>query len=227
MEKNVKAELLVVDDHSLILEGICKIVNKMPEVTVADAVTSGKQAIKLIEERDYDVYILDISIPDISGFELIAKIRELNDQARIVVNTMHEEIWMVNRLVQCGVNAVILKSSAHAELVAAIRSVLRGESYTCPRFASILQKLNSSSSSVQPKNAPTRRERDVLEAEIYVFAYCSKQLYYYFNKKSRVLLKISENTVETFRKRLISKFGAKNAIDMVVKAVSQGWIKLD
>ena len=117
MEKNVKAELLVVDDHSLILEGICKIVNKMPEVTVADAVTSGKQAIKLIEERDYDVYILDISIPDISGFELIAKIRELNDQARIVVNTMHEEIWMVNRLVQCGVNAVILKSSAHAELV--------------------------------------------------------------------------------------------------------------
>lgn len=126
MEKNVKAELLVVDDHSLILEGICKIVNKMPEVTVADAVTSGKQAIKLIEERDYDVYILDISIPDISGFELIARIRELNDQARIVVNTMHEEIWMVNRLVQCGVNAVILKSSTHAELVAAIRSVLRG-----------------------------------------------------------------------------------------------------
>mgnify|MGYP000832652786 CR=1 FL=1 len=57
MEKNVKAELLVVDDHSLILEGICKIVNKMPEVTVADAVASGKQAIKLIEERDYDVYI--------------------------------------------------------------------------------------------------------------------------------------------------------------------------
>ena len=134
MEKNVKAELLVVDDHSLILEGICKIVNKMPEVTVADAVTSGKQAIKLIEERDYDVYILDISIPDISGFELIAKIRELNDQAKIVVNTMHEEIWMVNRLVQCGVNAVIPKSSAHAELVAAIGSVLRGTSEDICQF---------------------------------------------------------------------------------------------
>ena len=214
MEKNVKAELLVVDDHSLILEGICKIVNKMPEVTVADAVTSGKQAMKLIEERDYDVYI---SIPDISGFELIDKIRELNDQARIVVNTMHEKIWMVNRLVQCGVNAVVLKSSAHAELVAAIRSVLRGESYTCPRFASLSQKLNSSSSGLQPKDAPTRRERDVLEA-------VAKGMN---THEIAVLLKISENTVETFRKRLISKFEAKNAIDMVVKAVSQGWIKLD
>ena len=58
-----------------------------------------------------------------SGFELIAKIREMNDQAKIIVNTMHEEIWMVNRLVQCGVNAVILKSSASAELMTAIRCV--------------------------------------------------------------------------------------------------------
>ena len=152
MEKNVKAELLVVDDHNLILEGICKVVNKMPEVVVVDAVTSGLQAAELIERRDYDIYILDVSIPDMSGFELIAKIREMNDQAKIIVNTMHEEIWMVNRLVQCGVNAVILKSSASAELMTAIRCVLRGEAYACPRFAAISQKLNSASAGLQPKD---------------------------------------------------------------------------
>ena len=139
MEKNVKAELLVVDDHNLILEGICKVVNKMPEVVVVDAVTSGLQAAELIERRDYDIYILDVSIPDMSGFELIAKIREMNDQAKIIVNTMHEEIWIVNRLVQCGVNAVILKSSASTELMTAIRCVLRGEAHACPRFAAISQ----------------------------------------------------------------------------------------
>ena len=92
MEKNVKAELLVIDDHSLVLEGICKVVNKMPDATVADAVTSGKKAMELIEKRDYDAYIVDISIPEISGFDLIAQIRELNEQARIIVITMHEEI---------------------------------------------------------------------------------------------------------------------------------------
>lgn len=217
MEKNVKAELLVVDDHNLILEGICKVVNKMPEVTVADAVTSGLQAAELIERRDYDIYILDVSIPDMSGFELIAKIREMNDLAKIIVNTMHEEIWMANRLVQCGVNAVILKSSASTELMAAIRCVLRGEAYTCPRFAAISQKLNSASAGLQPKDAPTRRERDVLEV-------VAKGMN---THEIADLLKISENTVETFRKRLISKFGAKNAIDMVVKAVAQGWITLE
>ena len=214
MEKNVKAELLVVDDHNLILEGICKVVNKMPEVVVVDAVTSGLQAAELIERRDYDIYILDVSIPDMSGFELIAKIREMNDQAKIIVNTMHEEIWIVNRLVQCGVNAVILKSSASAELMTAIRCVLRGEAHACPRFAAISQKLNSASAGLQ--DAPTRRERDVLEA-------VAKGMN---THEIADLLKISENTVETFRKRLISKFGAKNAIDMVVKAVAQGWIAL-
>lgn len=215
MEKNAKAEILVVDDHSLILEGICKIVNKMPEATVADAVTSGQRALELIEARNYNAYILDISIPDVSGFELITRIRELNADARIIVNTMHEEIWMVNRLAQCGANAVILKASASAELIAAVRSVLKGETYTCPRFASVAQKLNRVPGPY--KDAPTRRERDVLKA-------VAKG---YNTHEIADLLKISENTVETFRKRLISKFEAKNAIDMVVKAAAQGWIKLD
>lgn len=217
MEKKVKAELLVVDDHSLVLEGICKVVNKMPEAVVADAVTSGKKAMELIEKRDYDAYIMDISIPEISGFDLIARIRELNELARIVVITMHEEIWMINRLAQYGVNAIVLKTSATTELVAAVRNVLRGESYTCSRFASIAHKLSLGMVGMQSKDIPTRRERDVLEA-------VAKGMN---THEIALLLKISENTVETFRKRLISKFEAKNAIDMVVKAVSQGWIKLD
>ena len=105
----------------------------------------------------------------------------------------------------------------YSEIFGSCRTGGSYSQYTCPRFASILQKLNSSSSGLQPKDAPTRRERDVLEA-------VAKGMN---THEIAALLKISENTVETFRKRLISKFGAKNAIDMVVKAVSQGWIKLD
>lgn len=217
MEQSVKAEILVVDDHNLILEGICKMVNRMSEATVADAVTSGQKALELIEAHDYDVYILDISIPDVSGFELIEKIRELHAEARIIVSTMHEEVWMVNRLAQCGVNAVILKASASTELLQAIRNVLHGGTYTCPRFASISQKLTRGSAGMQSKDTPTRREQEVLEA-------VAKGMN---THEIALLLKISENTVETFRKRLISKFNAKNAIDMVVKAAAQGWVKLD
>lgn len=164
MEKNAKAKMLVVDDHSLILDGICRIVNKIPEVLIADAVTSGKQAIELISQRDYDIYLLDVSIPDVSGFDLITQIREVNEQARIIINTMHEEIWIINRLIRSGVNAVILKTSASSELLNAIHCVLKGETYTCPRFESICQKLRYSLMHSQPKDVPTKRELDVLQA---------------------------------------------------------------
>lgn len=206
--------MLVVDDHSLILEGICRLVSKIPEVVVADAVTSGEEAARLIARRDYDLYILDVRMPDISGFDLIVRIREVNENARIIVNTMHEEVWIINQLAQSGVNAVILKSSTASELANAIRAVLRGDSYACPRFTSIYQKLHRTSSELQPKDIPTRRERDVLQA-------VAKGLN---THEIAELLKISENTVETFRRRLILKFEAKNAIDMVLKAISQGWV---
>ena len=216
MEKNAKAKMLVVDDHSLILDGICRIVNKIPEVLIADAVTSGKQAIELISQRDYDIYLLDVSIPDVSGFDLITQIREVNEQARIIINTMHEEIWIINRLIRSGVNAVILKTSASSELLNAIHCVLKGETYTCPRFESICQKLRYSLMHSQPKDVPIKRELDVLQAVAKGFS----------THEIAALLAISENTVETFRKRLISKFGARNAIDMVIKAVERGWLIL-
>lgn len=214
MDKRGKAEMLVVDDHSLILDGICRLVGKMHEVVVSDAVTSGEEAARLIAKRDYDIYILDVSMPDISGFDLITRIKELNENARIIVNTMHEEVWTINRLIQSGVNAVILKSSASQELVNAIRSVLRGETYACPRFVSIYEKLHRTSADLLPKDTPTRREQEVLQA-------VAKGMN---THEIAGLLKISENTVETFRSRLIAKFNAKNGIDMVLKAISQGWV---
>lgn len=217
MEKREKAEVLVVDDHSLVLEGICRVVNRMPEAVVADAVTSGIKAAELIAKRDYDIYILDVSIPDLSGFELIARIRELNEQALIIVNTMHEEVWIANRLAQSGVNAVILKASASSELAEAIRSVLQGKAYTCPRFASIYRTLARHSAELLPHDFPTRRELEVLQG-------IAKGL---STREIAAQLRISENTVETFRKRLISKFDARNAVDMVLKAVSRGWLKLE
>lgn len=211
-----KAEILLVDDHALILEGICHILKRLPEVVVANAVTTGEEAIGLIAERDYDIYILDVGLPDVSGFELIDMIRELNEDARIIVNTMHEEIWYINRLVRQGVNSVILKASDSTEVENAVKSVLRGEAYTCPRFERIRKKLGNTSSQIHPKDVPTKREIEVLQAV--AEGLCTHEI--------AGRLQITENTVETFRRRLIQKFNAKNAIDMVVKAMAQGWINI-
>lgn len=211
-----RVEILLVDDHELIIEGICKMLQRIPEVVIADAVTTGREAVGLIAERDYGIYILDVGLPDVSGFDLIDMIREINEEARIIVSTMHEEIWYINRLIRQGVNAIILKASGAIEIEKAVRSVLRGEVYTCSRFENIRQNLNCVSSKMHPSDVPTKRELEVLQSVSE--GLCTSEI--------ALRLHISENTVETFRKRLILKFNAKNAIDMVVKAMAQGWIKV-
>lgn len=217
MKKTKVAEMLVVDDHQLILEGIASQLSALPQVSVADAVTSGAEAQRLIEERDYDLYLLDVNIPDVSGFDLISLIRELNPEARIIVNTMHEEVWIVNRLAASGVNAVVMKSSDASSLREAVLAVLAGETYACGRFRALCGRLQGPPAELHPHDMPTPREKEVLQA-------LAKGMN---SNEIAVLMGISPNTVETFRKRLIAKFEAKNAIDLVMKAVKRGWIELE
>ncbi len=212
-----RVEALLVDDHSLILEGIKRVLGRIPEVIVADAVTSGEEAAELIEARDYDIYILDISLPgDLSGFDLIDLIHEINEDACIVVSTMHDEVWVANRLVKQKVNAVILKSSASEDMEKAVRSVMEGGSYTCAGFQTIRQKLAKASVYAHSNDMPTKRELEVLKE-------VAKGLSTHDIAKN---LQIKESTVETFRKRLIQKLNARNAIDMVVKSIARGWISV-
>lgn len=211
-----KTEVLLIDDHALILEGIQRMLECIPEVIVADTATSGKTAAGLIELRDYDMYILGVDFSDISGFDLIEMIRRRNKAAHIIVNTMHEEGWVISKLVRQQVDGVVLKSSDAEEIVNAVKHVLQGEPYVCPRFVAIRQKLDGYEVSDHPKDKPTRRELEVLRA---VAKGCNTH-------EVAQELQISENTVETFRKRLMQKFNAKNAIDLVVKAISRGWIEM-
>lgn len=130
---------------------------------------------------------------------------------------MHEEIWYINRLIRLGVNAVTLKASESVEIGKAVKSVLRGVAYTCPRFEGIRQKLSNASSQIHPKDIPTKRELEVLQAVSEGF--CTHEIASHDCRLRRI-------RIETFRKRLIQKFEAKNAIDMVVKAMALGWIKV-
>lgn len=216
--KDGKAEILLVDDHSLILQGVRRIVEQIPEVALAHAVTSGAEASRLIAHHMFDIYMIDVELPDISGFDLIKQIRETDESARIIINTMHEEIWIINKLIKCGVDSIILKSSDSREVAQAVKSVLQNKPYCCPRFEHIRRKLrNGACAEMHKDDVPTKRELEVLRA---VAAGDS-------TLQIATKLNISENTVETFRKRLILKFNAKNAIDMVMKAVAGGWVSIE
>ena len=120
-----KLALLLVDDHELILLGIRQSLER--EGTAGDlvAVRSAAEALQALRSRRFDLCVVDLELPDLPGFELIDAIRRQDPAARIVVNTMHNEIWTVNRLLQSGVQGMLYGAAGDdAALSAAILQVL-------------------------------------------------------------------------------------------------------
>lgn len=207
------AKILIVDDHPLMIEGLSRIAQSIPEVTEVCTALTGTKAVELIGDNEFDLYIIDLNMPDISGFELIDLINGVEQSPRIIIHTMHEEVWYVNRMIEAGVNAIVLKSSGASELKLAVERVLKGETFACSHFAKIRSRLHPKTISRQ-KGSPTKRELEVLKL-------ISEGLN---TREIANGLKVTDNTVETFRKRLILKFNARNAVDLVVKAIEKGYI---
>lgn len=215
--KDKKPGVLLVDDHALILQGIKFIVESMPEVGEVCTASSAAEAIALIKNKSFYVCLLDIELPDLSGFELLEIIRDICPDSRIIVNTMHEEMWVVKKLLQIGVDGVILKSADTDEIKIALESILKGEKYFCSGFNKIRKRLRYSVDKPDYQSLLTNREMDVLKA------ICSGMQ----TKEIAGMLHVSVNTVETHRKSLFLKFEVRNAVELVLKAINNGIIHLD
>lgn len=205
-----KAKILLVDDHTLILQGIKHVVSQMPEIEKVYTASSGAEAMLLIAMQPFDIYLLDVELPDTNGFELIETILQKHPEARILINTMHEEIWILKRLTKASISGAILKSADINELTLAIQTILKGGQYLCKRFKSILNRM-------QTEEQLTLREMEVLQAIAKGFN----------TREIAELLHVSNNTIETHRKSLMSKLEARNAVDLVLKAINLGIIPLD
>ena len=108
-EKDIR--ILLVDDHDLVLQGLKRIVEcSLPEIKTVCTASSGQEALQFITSQRFNLFVLDIELPDLSGLDVISCIREKDPQARIIVNTVHEEIWFIKNLVQCNVDGILFKS---------------------------------------------------------------------------------------------------------------------
>lgn len=213
--KGKDIRILLVDDHDLVLQGLKRIVElSLPEIKSVSSATTGKEALSLAASRHFDLFLLDMELPDMSGIELIKELRRQNPQARIIVNTMHEEIWFIKDLLKCEVSGILFKSVNSGKIAEAIRQVLHGETYYCP-YAEHVRVLMRRSDNGQ-REGLTERELDVLK--------CISE-----GKNTQEIaneLCVSTNTVDTHRRHLMEKLGARNAADLIMTAISQGIIPI-
>lgn len=201
-------KIAVIDDHDLVREGTDKILNKHGICNVEKFGTANGLLSQLNEGKSYDFYIIDLELPDIDGFVLIEMIRARNPVAHIIVSTVHDEIWTLRKLLLHDVNAIIYKSYVGTEIVIAIEEILKGNNYYCEDVNKAIKIAMDNS------QHPTARELEVL----YQIAK---------GKTSREIaaaMYVTENTVEAHRKALISKLGASNVADLIVKAMERGYL---
>ncbi|KAA5267536.1 response regulator transcription factor [Bacteroides faecis] len=215
MKENRQISALLVDDHDLVLQGLKRILEyAVPEIKMICKVSSGKEALSLIDIQPFELFLLDVELPDMSGIDLIASIRKKQPKARIMVNTMHEEIWFVRSLLQCNLDAILFKSIDSRQVVDAVHAVLQGKKYFCPYVERVRLQLKSQEKN--RKNELTLRELDVLKL-------LSE------GKSTQEIaqeLCVSANTVDTHRRHLMEKLDARNVVDLVVIAISRGIIPI-
>lgn len=213
--KEKEIRILLVDDHDLVLQGLKRIVEcSLPEIKTVCTASSGREALLLIASQCFNLFLLDMELPDLSGLEIISRIREKDPQARIIVNTMHEEIWFIKNLIQCDVDSILFKSVDSNKIVEAIRCVLDGGTYYCTHAEQVRNQMRRSDEG--RREELTQRELDVLK--------CISE-----GKNTQEIaqdLCVSTNTVDTHRRHLLDKLDAKNVADLIMTAISRGIIPI-
>lgn len=199
--------IAVVDDHNLILEGFRSLLRRNGLQSV-DLFRSAAAIIDILRTRPYDIYIVDVEMPDMDGYLLIDAIRDAWPESRIIVSTIHDELWTVRKLISRNVDAIVYKSLDMEHVIEAIRLVSSGKSYYCDEVKVTLNLMEDGI------DHPSPREMDVLQgiAGGLTSREIAQQLY------------ISENTVEAHRKSLFQKLKVRNIADLIMKAVKRGYI---
>lgn len=208
--------VLVVDDHTIVRSGIRHVLESEVEFEVVGEAGSGSEAISLAASLRPDVVVLDISMPDLSGLEVAARLRS-SGSTRVLILSMHNNAEYVLESVRAGAHGYLLKDTAATELRNAIRTVCRGESYFSPPVASRL------TAAVRGEHDGHRSGLDQLtgrEREVLLGIARGRT-----NKEIAAELGISHRTVETHRESLMRKLQIRTVAELTRFAIGTGIVQ--
>jgi DNA-binding NarL/FixJ family response regulator len=211
--------VVLADDHSILREGVRALLAPHADVEVVGEASDGKQAIEQVEKLDPDVVVMDIAMPGLGGIEATIELKKLGKRAKVLILSQYEDREYVRRLLKVGVSGYILKKSAGAELVNAIRAVHRGGLVLDPGVARVAMEESSSTApgGSDPYETLTDREKQVLKLVAEGGS----------NKEVAETLGISVKTAMSHREKVMEKLGVHNRTELVRFAIKRGVIRVD
>ena len=211
--------ILLADDHTVVRQGLRKVLEERPDWVVVAEACNGRDAVKHAEELKPDVAILDVAMPLLNGIEATRQIVKRAPATRVLVLTMHSDEAYVNQILKAGASGYLLKDSADVDLIEAVSAVSQGKSFFSPAVARLM--LDDYVRQLADKGITDRYETlSEREREIFQLIAEGKA-----NKEIAHILSISPSTVETHRARIMEKLDLHSAAEIVLYAVRRGVIR--
>ena len=203
--------ILIADDHQMFREGMVSLVNNIEGFQIVGEASTGQESLDLVAEFEVDIILMDYNMPNLTGLEALIKLRKQGNNVKVIMLTMHNKREIIQEVLKAGADGYLLKDSSREQLIEAIKEVNKGESYFVDDVKNSL--IDSYRTPFEDKVVRlTPREKDILKLiveELTTHEIAEK-------------LFISTNTVETHRKNLMSKTGAKNGVGLVKFALNNG-----
>jgi len=207
--------ILVVDDHEIVRAGLKELLSIYHEFTVAGEAGSGADAVRMVREANWDVVLLDISMPDMNGIEALTQIRRIKPEQPVLILTMHPEDQYAVNLLRAGANGYLRKECSPEMLVAAIRTVASGRRYISPALGDQLAGELDGEGHKAPHTELSDREFQV---------FCKLAAGQAVSEVADELF-LSVKTVSTYRARILDKMRIKSNAHITYYAIKHGLIQ--
>lgn len=207
--------ILIADDHAIVRAGLRQFIADQPDMEVTGEAASGSEAVQLVRGAEFDVVLLDISMPDRNGIDTLKTLKQLRPTLPVLMLSGFAEDQYAVNLLRGGASGYLNKEAASTQLVGAIRTVVRGRKFVSPALAQILAD-GVTGDAERPLHAELSQREFQIFCKLAAGAAVSKiadELY------------LSVKTVSTYRTRVLEKMGMKSNADLTYYAIKNGLIE--
>jgi two-component system, NarL family, invasion response regulator UvrY len=207
--------ILIADDHTVVREGLKQIISETPDMSIADEAVDGHEVLNKALKNDYDVVVLDITMPGVNGLDVLKQLKSQKPKLPILVLSVHPEEQYALRVLKVGASGYLTKEGASDELVAAIRKVSSGKKYITPSLAERMAYNLEIDAEKPLHESLSDREYQVLC--MIAAGRTPKEI------SERLFL--SGKTVSTYRARILEKMNMKNNAELIYYAIKHGLVE--
>lgn len=208
-------KILIADDHAVVRKGFVQILDEAQDIVEVDEAETGEDVIDMVRENDYDVLVLDLNMPGMSGFQVLEQVAVIRENLPVLVLSMHSEQQYGVRVLRAGAAGYIAKGTAPEELLTAVRRVAGGNKYISPQLAERLLNVLDHPNDGPPHQRLSDREFQVFRqlCEGVTVTEIGEQL------------NLSAKTISTYRSRVLDKMEMSSNAELVQYAVRNGIIE--